>query len=173
MLAQLEDPDRGGFFAHTKDPEAVGTFAERRKPIEENGLAARFLVELHHRLPNDDSPYLDAARRALEAVGSIPAVHQQGRIVGTYLLALEELELLRVEVTVSGDREDPRTEDLLATAVRWYEPRAIVRSDSEHERYPDIGRPAVYLCTDTACSSPITDPRMFIAKANAFVETAL
>ena len=41
------------------------------------------------------------------------------------------------------------------------------------ERYPDIGKPAVYLCTDTACSSPITDPATLPGRAEEFLAESL
>ena len=87
MLEHLHDGAQGGFFARTADPEAVGVFAERRKPLEENALAARFLVALHRHLDGDGTvptPWLEAARRALPAVGGRAAVEAEGRIVGTY-----------------------------------------------------------------------------------------
>jgi hypothetical protein len=41
------------------------------------------------------------------------------------------------------------------------------------ERYPDIGKPAVYLCTESACSTPITDPARQPALADAFLAESL
>ncbi|MBK7830227.1 DUF255 domain-containing protein [Nannocystis sp.] len=46
-------------------PGAVGVFAERRKPIEDNGMAARFLLELHRQIDHLPAPssHADAAIR--------------------------------------------------------------------------------------------------------------
>src|SRR5690606_6073584 len=46
MHAELA-AEGGGFYAHSEDPSAVGVFAERRRPLRENALAAQFLWELH------------------------------------------------------------------------------------------------------------------------------
>jgi uncharacterized protein YyaL (SSP411 family) len=171
MLGALEAPD-GGFFAHTADPAAVGVFAQRRRPVEENGQAARFLVELHHRLDGDttvETPYLEAARRTVLAVGVTPNLPREGKVVGRLLLAADLVAAKHLDVTVVGRRADASTEPLWRAALRWYEPRANVELDAPGRRYPDIGRPAVYLCTDTACSTPIDDPEALAERADAFV----
>ena len=176
LCATLQDRERGGFWAHSEDPEAVGVFAERRKPIAENALTARFLIATHRLLDGDgtvETPYLDAARKALVAVGDAKAVHAEGRIVDTYLLALEELSMPIVDITVVGDRGDATTRALHRAALRYPEPRGVLELQTPGERYPDIGKPAVYFCTATACSTPITDPAKLAEKANAFLETAL
>ncbi|MFO0634712.1 MAG: DUF255 domain-containing protein [Nannocystaceae bacterium] len=176
LLEQLQDP-AGGFFAHTADPEAVGVFAQRRKPFEENGAAARFLALLHRHRDGDGTvatPYLDAARRAVAALGDPAAVAQEGRIIGTYLLALEELSMPIVDITVVGDLGDGgATAALHRAALGFAEPRAVLELGKPGERYPDIGKPAVYLCTETACSTPITRAEQFASAAAAFVRDSL
>ena len=57
--------------------------------------------------------------------------------------------------------------------MRFDEPRAVVEVDVPGARYPDIGKAAVYLCTETACSTPIVDPARFATAARAFVDDAL
>ncbi len=171
MRAELEDPEGGGFYAHTEDPAAVGVFAERRKPAEQNGRAARLLVGLHRYLDGDGrtpTPYRAAAERALKAVGAPRALKEEGRIVGQYLLGVEAVLMPTVDITVVGAPEDERTLALHRAALRYPEPRAVLERSLPGERYPDIGRPAVYLCTETACSSPVTDPGQLSARADAF-----
>jgi len=168
---QLEDREHGGFFAHTRDPDAVGVFAERRKPIEENGLAARFLLELHRQTDHLDPPPSHAATavRALRAVSDPTQLAEQGRMLGQYALALAEATFTPVDVTVVGDLGDPRARALHRAALGLDEPRAVLGVSAPGERYPDIGAPAVYLCTDSACSTPIRDPEKFTAAARRFL----
>lgn len=176
MQARLEDRERGGFFAHTEDPAAVGVFAVRRKPVEENGLAASLMIELHRYLDGDgrtETPYRASAERALAAVGSTATIENEGRIIGRLLLALEQVLAPSVDVTVVGVADDPRTLALHRAALRYYEPRAVIERSLPGERYPDIGKAAVYLCTDTACSTPITDPARLPAAADAFLAESL
>jgi uncharacterized protein len=177
VLAQLQDRERGGFYAHTADPEAVGVFAERRKPLEENGLTARFLLQLHRHLDGDGStatPYREAALRALAALGDPESIAPEGRIVGTYLLALEEAMMPTVDVTVVGDLADGgNTHALFEAALAFAEPRAILELSAAGVRYPDLGKPAVYLCTETACSTPITNAAQLAAIAEDFVASSV
>ena len=147
VLEHLQADD-GGFFAHTVDPSAVGVFAERRLPVEENGQAARFLLELHWVSDGDgttQTPYLSAARRALLRVGMTPKLPREGKVVGRLLLGTELAQAGHVDVTVVGETDDAKAQALWEAALRWYEPRATVERSAPGERYPDIGSAAVYL----------------------------
>ena len=44
LARDLATREGGGFFASTPDPNAVGVFAARRKPFEDNVMAVRFLA---------------------------------------------------------------------------------------------------------------------------------
>ncbi len=169
-LAELQDHERGGFFAHTADPQAVGVFAERRRPLRDNGELARFLIDLHHLLDHDseDLPYKPAAKRALTALSSPTIIKSWGRMVGEYLLALEALAYTPIDLTIVGDRDDPRAAALQRAALQLHEPRALLDYSEPGARYPDRGQPAVYLCTDTACSQPITDPAKLAEATRSF-----
>ena len=173
MRTQLEDHEHGGFFAHTRDPDAVGVFAERRKPIEENSLAARFLLELHRQTDHLAAPsaHASTAVRALRAVSDPAQLAEQGRMLGQYALALAEATFTPVDVTVVGDRGDPSTVTLHRAALRLDDPRAVLSVSPPGLRYPDIGAPAVYLCTDSACSTPIRDAEKLPAAALKFLAT--
>jgi len=157
-ILALEDP-AGGFFAHTPDPalSAVGgVFAARRKPLRENALAARLL--LHLEALTDDPKWGVAARRALLAV--TPDAPDQGRLIGELVLALEEASLEPLKLAVVAREGDPAAVPLLAAARRVWAPRVAVHpqppgGDSD---YPDLGKPAIFLCGGGACSLPVTAP---------------
>lgn len=161
ILAELVDPERGGFYAHTADPEAVGVFTERRRPIEENGEAARFLIELERLIDHREQslPYIAAAEEALLALADPAEIKREGRVVTSYLLALEELLFTGVDVTIVATNPDAQRQ-FLAAARAADEPRAVIELSPPGERYPDIGRDAAYICSDSACSPPITDPKI-------------
>jgi uncharacterized protein len=94
MLKELADPESGGFFASTLDPDAVGIFATRRVPFEDNVMALRLLARLSH---------LDGAavgeQRAIDplirAVARPELIKKEGRMIGNFLLALEETKGIR------------------------------------------------------------------------------
>ena len=173
MQRELADPERGSFFAHTVDPGAVGVFAERRAPIEDNGMAARFLLELHRQIDHlpAPSPHADAAIKALRAVSDPTALKDEGRMLGQYTLALAEATFTPVDVTIVAKPGDPALAPLHRAALGLDDPRTIVSVSPPGARYPDIGGAAVYLCTDSACSTPIKDPAKLTAAAARFLAT--
>ncbi len=96
MLAELTDDDGGGMFASTKDPDAVGVFAKRRIPFEDDVLAIRMLSHLAHALPAAEAKRYGASiDRLLRAVSKPEEIRSRGRMIGDYLLALEESKGVR------------------------------------------------------------------------------
>jgi uncharacterized protein YyaL (SSP411 family) len=79
--AMLDDKG-GGFFATTPDANAVGAFAARRKPFEDNVMMLRVLV----RLGNER----DTIAKTLRAIATPDEIKGRGRSLGDFLLALEE-----------------------------------------------------------------------------------
>jgi uncharacterized protein YyaL (SSP411 family) len=93
MLRDLADDAAGGFYASTVDPDAVGVFAARRKPFEDNVMAIRFLVRLQAASP--DARYVRAIASALRAIATPEEIKGRGRMLGDFLLALEESRSVR------------------------------------------------------------------------------
>ncbi len=93
LLAELADPVSGGLLAHTEDASAVGVFATRRVPFEDNALALRFLAKLATVAP---SAKLSAAiDRMLRALARPELIKARGRFLGDLLLALDETKAVR------------------------------------------------------------------------------
>jgi len=88
LLADFVDTSGGGLFASTKDPDAVGVFATRRVPFEDNVTALRFLAYLAK--ATKDPRYEHAIKRILRAISTPEEIKARGRWLGDYLLALEE-----------------------------------------------------------------------------------
>ena len=95
ILATMEDPRGGGFFAHTEDAGAVGVFAIRRKPFEDNVVMLRVLADLARKVPDRAKPYARAIDRTLRAVATPDAITERGRFLGDFLLALDETRGVR------------------------------------------------------------------------------
>jgi uncharacterized protein YyaL (SSP411 family) len=171
VIAQLADSVAGGFYAHTPDPSAVGLFARIDKPASDNARFARLLLR-RARFAHDDS-LLALAQRTLSALSASDAIARQGRKVADLLLALEEAHGGYLMFSVVGHRDDPRTRALVDTAYRAYVPHGILRVDAPGEGlYPYPGQPAVYLCSDSACSAEVTAPDALHAAIAAFVASA-
>jgi hypothetical protein len=94
LLRDFADPGAGGFFESTVDPDAVGVFAVRRKPFEENVTAMRFLARVA-RARKGDARVTTAIAGALRAVATPDGIKARGRVLGDFLLALEETKGLR------------------------------------------------------------------------------
>jgi len=147
----LEDPEHGGFFGSPADgTEAV---IARRKPVEDNAVAARFLFLLGV-ASKDDAMKLSAVR-ALRAAAAPAVVRREGRVTGNLAMALELIEAGYVEFSVVGDEDDPAARELLAAGLSVFEPRKVVHFEKPG-RYPARDTAAMYICNDDACSLPIT-----------------
>ncbi|MDP2344476.1 MAG: DUF255 domain-containing protein [Deltaproteobacteria bacterium] len=167
MVASLMDTTKGGFYAHTATNDDVGVFAERRKPFKHNGEAARLLLKIG-RLEEDDA-LVAAGEQALGAFASEGLVKEEYKAVGEVLLALEEQlrEPLRFSV-VGGD--DAATKALLASSLKVWAPHRLVDVQAPGKKYPDQGKPALYICGKTYCSPPITDPAKVSEKAARYLK---
>ena len=93
VTGELRDDKGGGFFSSTPDPDAIGVFATRRKPFEDDVMAIRFLARMQRLAPNDATR--DAIAHGIPVVATRPAIEDRGRMVGDLLLALEETKGVR------------------------------------------------------------------------------
>ncbi|WP_169928232.1 thioredoxin domain-containing protein [Labilithrix luteola] len=96
MQTELAGDEGGGFFANTKDPDAAGILVRRRVPFEENVMATRMLARLVRALPASEAmPYRAMIDRTLRAISTPEQIADRGRMIGDYLLALEETKGVR------------------------------------------------------------------------------
>jgi uncharacterized protein YyaL (SSP411 family) len=93
LTGDLLDARSGGFYSSTPDPDAIGVFATRRKPFEDDVMAIRFLARMERLAPSD--AYRSAMAHALPRVANRPSIEERGRMVGDLLLALEETKGVR------------------------------------------------------------------------------
>jgi uncharacterized protein YyaL (SSP411 family) len=93
MIADLTDADGGGLFGSTADPDAVGVFATRRVPFEDDVMTLRFLAHLARAVK--DPKYPVAIDHTLRAVMTPDEIKTRGRFLGDILLALDETKPVR------------------------------------------------------------------------------
>jgi hypothetical protein len=93
MLRELADARGGGFFAHTEDDWAAGVFKTRRRPHEDNVMALRFFARLAR--ATKDTRYVRAIDRTLRFCSRPEEIKGRGRMIGDFLLALEETRDVR------------------------------------------------------------------------------
>ena len=162
LRATLEDTEVGGFFGSS--PLDVAPIPPR-KPLEDNAASARFLYELW--VYTKDDSLEGAAERTMRAVAHPDILRREGRIVGNLAVALETVTAGYVEFSVVGEPGDAHARALHASAREVYEPRKILHFEKPG-RYPDRGRPAMYICNEDACSLPIVDPALVAKEAARF-----
>ena len=154
MRADLEDKERAGFFATT--PDETDALVVRRKPLLENATAARFLLRLAHVTHDDDMK--QSAERALTATINAQTLGAEGPWgVGAVLLPLEDVLVGAVEISIVREKDGPESEALRLAALAAYEPRKVVHVEAPgHYPKPANAPAAAYVCTSSACSSPVT-----------------
>src|SRR5262249_35352290 len=89
MEASFADPQSGAYYAQTADHNAVGVFARRRQPLEDNAAAARFLAALARAA--GEPALRTRGGRALPAALTPDALEHQGGWLGVVLLALDDV----------------------------------------------------------------------------------
>lgn len=87
LEGRLLDAETGALWAQTADASAGGVFAERQRSFGGNVLAARFYAAV-------GGEYRAKAIRTLVGVSTPRAVVGQGRMVGDYVLALDEVGMI-------------------------------------------------------------------------------
>lgn len=153
------DRDEGGFYDTRPDPEALGRLARREKPLAENAVAARALLDLHQL--TGEEQYREMARKTLEAFGGVYTRH--GIMAGGYGLAVMAF-LNPLRAAVAGASGDERARELAAGCRALFAPGLVVirelalhREDRVHEKAPGPDVPTIYLCSGDACFPPVTD----------------
>jgi uncharacterized protein YyaL (SSP411 family) len=165
----LGDTAHGGFFALTASERGVGVFSGQHKPLHGNARIARLLLARARR--EGDAALKELAERTLRSQAT--AIGEAGRKAGEALLALSETFGGYVMFSVVGAKADPRTKALRDAAYHAYAPHALLREDEPGQgHYPYPGEPAIYLCSDSACSAPVFSAEAVQGSVNAFVRAA-
>jgi uncharacterized protein len=92
LLKDFAAPEGGALFEATPDSDAVGVFARRERPFAQNVSAARFLAALH--ALTGDAAWRERGREVLAGISTAQGITSQGRMVGEYLLAADELGVI-------------------------------------------------------------------------------
>jgi uncharacterized protein len=103
-----------------------------------------------------------------------PQIASEYAPAGT-LLADSELTAPPIHLTIVGHKDAAESHELFAIAlqfpsgykrVEWWDKRegALPNADVE---YPELSKPAAFVCTERSCSSPIFDPAKLLLKAAA------
>ncbi|MEW6183949.1 MAG: DUF255 domain-containing protein [Bacillota bacterium] len=163
VLTKLRAPD-GAFCDGPPDPGGVGSLSRPLKNIGENGLAARWLLELA--ALSGDGRYKDAALTALKSLA--PVFEREGLAGADFALATWEAIHPWTVITVAGKKgkkETALTVSLHHRALAVYVPAKTVRffraedAAALAEAGLAAGKKAcAVVCKDGACLPPVSDP---------------
>lgn len=137
---------------------------------DENAALVRFASTLA--LATGDDRYRALATEAMRYLAS-PTIATQPLSAPT-LLALEDFTQTPLHLTVLGRRNDPQAQALHAAALRsltshqlieWRDPTDPHPLPTQVD-YPKLSRAALFLCTATACSSPVFNAADVAAKVD-------
>lgn len=138
--------------------------------VDENVSLARFANLLH--AYTGKPVYRTAAEHAMKYLASPQITSKRAWVVGGILLADRELAAEPLHLTIVGPKTNPEARNLFKAAqtwptsfkrIEWYDTREgpLARMDVE---YPDLPTPAAFLCTGSACSSPMFTPEKLTQK---------
>jgi hypothetical protein len=154
---------RGGAAGFASSDTGVASFPRPLPEFDESVALARFANLLGHASgrPADHA----VAESSLRWAMSPENVGRRSSYTGGLLLAGEELVTEPLHVTIVGGKDDPAAQAMFAAAQRaptayrlleWWDRREGGPPRGE-SIFPDLARPAAYLCANGACSSPIPD----------------
>ncbi len=138
-----------------------GAFPPARPQFDENVMLARFAVALGDCSGRAEDRAM--APVALSWLLGAGVAERRHAYVGGLLLAEEEARTDPVHVAIIGPKDDPVARALYAAALRiptahklveWWDRREGPAPRGE-DIYPDLPRPAAFLCANGACSSPL------------------
>ncbi len=148
---------------------AHGSFPSQVQ-IDENVSLSRFANLLY--AYTGDAELRTMADRSMKYLAAPQIAGKRAWAVGGILLADEELTAEPIHITIVGPKNDPAAKALFQTAlswpagykrIEWYD-RAegpLMRMDVD---YPTLSKPAAFVCTGNACSSPIFGVEKLMAK---------
>jgi len=173
-VVRFGDPDGGGFFDRAKDAAPMGGLEVRRKPLQDsptpagNSVAAIVLDRLYALA--GEKLYRAWAEKTLEAfVGLIP---QYGLFASTYALAALLHARHPLLVVITGAANDLKAVALEKAAHEIYRfgksvlrvtPEALAANQlpgalSETLPHLDAAIPQAFVCVETTCYPPASDP---------------
>ncbi len=150
MLTTLYDKDIGGFWSIADESNPLG----KRKPLENNAIAGLFFYQLAVLTKKEE--YKAIAEKAVKAVASEEVIAREGKFTAETLLLLENLTAEYVEFTVvTNDIHSQAAQALYKEGLNSYLPRKVIHFELPG-RYPDLRRPAMFICNPNRCSVPLT-----------------
>jgi uncharacterized protein YyaL (SSP411 family) len=160
--------EKGAGFLTTKIPTDHAYTPHPQR--DENVMVARSATLLFHFTGN--AHYEELAKQAMRLVAAEPIVYRLP--ASSALLADLELSRPPLHVTIVGHKDDPIAQSLFQAALRypagykrleWWDTREG-KLPNPDVQYPELSKPAAFVCTNRVCSAPIFNPADVQAKVD-------
>ena len=157
-----------GYVANPTQKDAVGVFSAPVRGIDDNIGMARLANSLAHY--TSQPRYRDMAVHAMRYLASTQIVDSQNFLAGV-LLADQELANPPTHITIIGHKDDAAARQLHQAAlsypapyrrIEWWDKREGAMPNPDVQ-YPELARPAAFVCTNHACSTPLFEPARLTA----------
>jgi hypothetical protein len=140
--------------------------------MDENVMAARFANLLYHYTGKAQDRKL--AETAMRYLADPHIAESRYSMVAGFLLADSEMTTDPLHITIVGSKSNPTAKALFAAATAFYKPYKRLEWLDPAEGplpnpdvpYPTLPRPAGFICTGSACSSPAYSVADFQRKLN-------
>jgi uncharacterized protein YyaL (SSP411 family) len=168
MLEKFWDASAGMFYDSVEEP---GLFVRPRNVFDEAipcGASAATAVLLDLSRLTDNKRFEQIAVRATLGVREILLTYSMG--TSNWLAALDFYLSAPAEIVLIGGKSSREMDELRHVISAHYLPDAVIAAfdPNDPERLTDLkifegktpvgGRPAVYICRNFVCQSPVTDP---------------
>ena len=151
LVENFFDQEGGGFFDISEQENQIGHLTVREKALADNSVAAEALIRLYQTTRNDD--YRQIAEATLSAF--VEGYRENGEFAAEYGLTVHLLKNPMVEVTIEGNPEDIKCQELVAAAARLPQPNVDIKTVIAAEDDPIA---LAHVCLDTVCLPPVVSP---------------
>jgi uncharacterized protein YyaL (SSP411 family) len=159
---KLYDTRNGGFFDTISDPNAPGFLSKPTKPIDENSIAVRVLMELFQLTDKEEYRQL-----AQDTLSNFTEIYQQlGFMAGEFGLAVDAFINEPTIIRIFGPTDDRTTKNMLSEAMKTFAPRkSIILLDPNRHAQKIIesglqnAQQGAYICVGKTCSAPMNEAR--------------
>ena len=174
MIDSFWDKRGGGFFDIQEDPRATGYLRVRDKPLGDNVPAIEAMTRLFNATLKQE--YGEPAAAGLSAF--VPVYQEYGEAAAGYAVATHRFLHSPVEVTIVGKPGNPDSKALVHAAATVPYPHMAIKfiDGGDEERLGEAGYwPAdeaqAYVCLDTVCLAPVSDPQALHRVVMDFLES--
>lgn len=163
-----------GFTAVVAQQTNTGVFKTPLLQMEENASVARLANQLSHY--TGEKQYKEMANHAIKYLVAL-ATPDYPQYLAVALLASRELASDPAHITIVGAKNNPESARLFQAAlqlpivyrrIEWWDKNEGPMPNSD-VKYPQLEKPAAFICANSACSAPIFEPEKISIKANSIL----